>query len=396
MILALTLRKKLDLNSKIISRLIEKQVKIIQESFGNIREIIISDSFSAFIKSFKMIDEPMRYRVAENSFIAAFPRYAFEAIGIILICLLALSLYINDKNPINLLPTLGAFAFGSQKLLPAFQQSYSCWAAIKSRSASLEKIETYFNLGSRKLLIKKNSEFKFLKSFELRNVSFSYKKGQYNTLRNCNFKIAKGQIVGIIGKTGSGKSTLLDIIMCLLPPKNGSLYIDDVDLYDNNFPNRISSWQNIITHVPQNIYMADITIAENIAFGIEKKNINLNKLIRSTKLSCIYDFIKSLPNGFETRMGERGINLSGGQRQRIAIARALYTECNLLILDEATSALDQETEKKVIDSIMSLNEKISIIIVSHKYSTLRRCSKIYEINKGLIKINNQILTESKE
>ena len=201
-----------------------------------------------------------------------------------------------------------------------------------------------------------------------------------------NLTINKGEKIGIIGETGSGKSTLLDLIMGLFKPTNGRILIDGVDINNKQNNNFLISWRNSIASVSQTIFLRDTTIGQNIAFGCNKyENININKLIKVAKAACIYDFVQDSVNSFRTFVGERGIKLSGGQLQRVGIARALYKDSEIIILDESTSSLDQKTEERVIKSIYEYNKNITLIMVAHRISTLRKCSKIIEINNGKIK-----------
>ena len=198
-------------------------------------------------------------------------------------------------------------------------------------------------------------------------------------------KIYKGEKIGIVGKTGSGKSTLVDIIMGLLEPVSGTLAIDDKDLYHEKNKKYLYSWRSLIAHVPQNIYLADSTIAENIALGCNLKEIDFERLNQVAEKAQILEYIVKNPNGFYQRVGERGTLLSGGQRQRIGIARALYQRKSLLILDEATSALDSGTELNVMESIKDLSKDMTVLIISHRISTLNYCDRIFRVENGKLK-----------
>ena len=197
-------------------------------------------------------------------------------------------------------------------------------------------------------------------------------------------KIKKGERIGIIGPTGSGKSTLIDVIMGILKPTSGILKVDDKNIYKNNRKDLLKSWYSNISHVPQTIYLSDKTILENIAFGVNHKNINFEKAEKAAKVANIDKFINKLDLKYYSKIGEDGTKISGGQRQRIGIARALYKGCSILILDEATSALDNETEKKVMSSIEKLSKEITIIIISHRLSTIQSCDRLISIKEGEI------------
>ena len=211
-------------------------------------------------------------------------------------------------------------------------------------------------------------------------MSFKYQPNSPYVIKNINLEILKGTKVGIIGQTGAGKSTFLDILMGLLSPTSGQYYIDDQILKDKN----LDLWRKKITHVPQEIYLTNATILENIAFGLEKEKIDISRAEECAKKSEIYEFIKKMPKQLYENVGERGIWLSGGQRQRIGIARALYRNSEIIILDEATNALDIETENKIINSISAL-KNITIVLVTHRNESLKICDQIYEIQSGQIK-----------
>ena len=225
---------------------------------------------------------------------------------------------------------------------------------------------------------KLSNNLSFQKQIDFKNVSFKYVDGGPKILKNVNFRIKKGSRVGFIGSTGSGKSTILDILMGLLSPNDGQVLIDNISLSKEN----INAWQNKICHVPQSIFLTDNTISENIAFGIKKDFIDHGRVREVSRQAQISEFINNSIDGYNTIVGERGVKLSGGQRQRIAIARALYKDAEVLVFDEATSALDVVTEKLVMDSIGSLNKKLTIIIIAHRITTLQNCDKIIEIENG--------------
>jgi ATP-binding cassette subfamily B protein len=218
----------------------------------------------------------------------------------------------------------------------------------------------------------------------LSELSYSYNSGQ-KILKQINLVIPKGSKVGFIGKTGSGKSTLLDVVMGLLDPDHGKLFVDDISIDSNNK----RSWQAKIAHVPQFIFLSDNSIAENIAFGIEKNLIDYKRVEYVAELAQIKDAIMSMPSGFSTIIGERGIRLSGGQRQRLGIARALYKKADVIVLDEATSALDNETEESLMSALKVLDKKVTILMIAHRLTTLKDCDLLVELTPaGDIQIRN--------
>ena len=258
---------------------------------------------------------------------------------------------------------------------------YSSFSSIQSGKESLIDVLELLNQN----LPKKNDDKPFKKisfkqNIRFNSLGFMYKSSKNMTLKNIDFEIKKGSIVGIIGKTGSGKSTLLDILMCLLKPTEGSLSIDGKLLSENYF----EYWQSLISHVPQEIFIADTTIAENIALGQKITDIDFKKIEIVSKQAQIYDFIESLDDKYFTKVGELGSRLSGGEKQRLGIARALYRKSKLIIFDEATSALDQVTEKNIMDNIKKLYKQITFVIVAHRLITLKDCDILVKIEKGKI------------
>lgn len=390
-ILVLKVKLRLMRNSRFISDANQKQIKIIQESLGSIRDIILDKTYFTFISIHKNIDLKMRLKNADSIFLSIYPRNILEVVGIIFLVSIALIINIRGGNSINQsLPLLGAFALGAQRLLPAMQQSYNAWATINAYSSELFKvIESLEQKVNSKLFGNKlenfNNENHFLKNkIIFKDVCFKYKNELPMVIKNISFEIRKGENIGIIGSTGCGKSTLIDLIMGLLVPSNGQILVDSKNIHSNSY---LSHWQNKITHVPQDIYLTDNSFAENIAFGIPFEEINLKKVKEAAEMAMISDFIESSKQGYKTYVGEAGITISGGQKQRIGIARALYKKSELIIFDEATSALDQKTEKSVMRAINNLNKEITTIFIAHRLSTLNACDKIIEIKKGSLIIN---------
>jgi ATP-binding cassette subfamily B protein len=285
----------------------------------------------------------------------------------------------------EVVPILGMFALAAQKILPAIQQVYSSYSNIKGSRASfedvLELLDRPFYHNTNK--ISSVGCIKFEKIIELKDLSFSYDSGPLWVLKDVNLKIKKGECVGFMGVTGGGKSTLIDIVMGLLNPTKGDLIVDGCVISNKNK----NLWQAHITHVPQNIYLSNSTIEENIAFGIPKDKIDHQQVKIAAEQAQISDLISQWKDGYQTIIKERGANLSGGQRQRVGIARALYRKSDVLIFDEATSALDVQIEERIMDVINNLDKDLTILIIAHRLSTLKNCDKILEINKkGGIKL----------
>ena len=370
-------KKALQKNSQLIADQSTQMVKSLQEGLGGIRDVLIDGTQEFYCKLYQSSDLSLRRASGDNLFIGSSPRHLMEAIGMILIAILAYTLTLQEGGVLVAIPILGALAIGAQKLLPVLQQVYSSYSTIKGANSSFIDVLNVLNQplshGASQDLIKPIS---FKQEIVFKDLSFRYTKDTPWILKNVNLSFKKGETIGFIGVTGSGKSTLLDILMGLLPPTSGELLIDGVAITQENR----RSWQMHISHVPQNIYLADSTIRENIAFGVRPDKIKDHKVSQAAQQAQIVEMINNLKNKYKDFIGERGVQLSGGQRQRIGIARALYKDSDVLIFDEATSALDNETEQKIMQQIAQLKGNQTIFIIAHRLTTLKQCDRIIRIN----------------
>ena len=368
-------------NSQSIARESTQVIKSLQEGLGGIRDVLIDGSQEAYCHIYRKADLPLRHAQGINQFIGQSPRFGMEALGMLLISVLAYTLAQQADGIAKAIPILGALALGAQRLLPVMQQAYAAWTSIQTTQVSLQDtldlldqpLPGYADQPAAKPL-------PFQQQIKLNQLSFRYSPETAWVLRNLDLNITKGSRIGIIGATGSGKSTLLDIVMGLLRPSEGSLEIDGQPVTIENH----RAWQAHIAHVPQDIFLADSTIEENIAFGIPKDQIDHDRVRQAAQQAQIADSIDTWPKQYQTFVGERGVRLSGGQRQRIGIARALYKQADVIIFDEATSALDNETEQGVMQAIEGLSTELTILIIAHRLSTLRNCTQIVELGSGRI------------
>jgi len=366
-------------NSQTIANQSTQMIKSLQEGLGGIRDVLIDGTQQFYCQLYRNADLPLRRASGNNAFISESPRYVMEAIGMTLIASLAYVMTQQDGGIVTAIPVLGALALGAQRLLPALQQAYGAYSQIKGSKSSFEDV---LNLLDQPLPEYADQPLpkpiQFEKEIKITNLDFRYTKDSPWVLKNINLTLKKGTHIGFMGVTGSGKSTLLDIIIGLLSPTDGKLVVDQQPLNDQNR----KAWQARIAHVPQNIYLSDSTIEENIAFGVAKGKIDQQRVRKAAQQAQISELIEKLNGGYQTFVGERGVRLSGGQRQRIGIARALYKQANVLIFDEATSALDNKTEHEVMEAIRGLGKEITVLIIAHRLTTLKECDQIIEISKG--------------
>ncbi len=380
-LVALTSRKELGRNGQRIADAARQQIKALQEGLGAIRDVLLDGNQHAYVEIYRLADLPQRQLQAKNEFIGAFPRYSVEALGLVAIALLGGVLVQKQGETSSVIPLLGALAMGAQRLLPALQQVYGGWSNLNGYKADLAGV---LDLLSQPLppTTSVAAPLPLRKSIRFDSVYFSYVDEQPHVLEGLNLEIFRGERIGLIGTTGSGKSTMIDLLMGLLAPKHGHIFVDGQDLHDPDNPQILIEWRSAIAHVPQNIYLADTSFAENIAFGIPPAKIDLDRVKLVSEQAQIANFIEANSAGYLNYVGERGIRLSGGQRQRIGIARALYKKAQVLVLDEATSALDNITEEAVMAAVESLGKDLTIVMIAHRLSTIQRCDRVLKLESG--------------
>ena len=392
-----------------ITRIGKESVKVnegkfaaLSEAFGAAKEIKLGGLEQIYIKRFSEPAKILAKDTASLSIIGEMPRFALEAITFGGMILVALYLMSQSGTFSNVVPILALYAFAGYRLLPALQRIYNDIIRIRFTAPALDSI--YEDLKSLQpfSLSKVQEALQFKDNIALKNIYYNYPNAKRTALKNINLSIQARSIVGLVGATGSGKTTVVDIILGLLEAQEGTLEVDGNII---NKSNR-KAWQRSIGYVPQNIYLSDDTIAANIAFGIDPKEINFDAVEHASKIANLHNFvIKELPLKYDTTVGEKGIRLSGGQRQRIGIARALYHNPQILILDEATSALDNLTEKAVMEAVQKLRKNITIIMIAHRLSTVKNCDNILLLEKGelkeqgtfdkLIQVNDQFRATAK-
>jgi len=381
-IMYLTIRKYIGKIGKKMTQANAERYKITSETIGGIKDIKILGRENIYLENFIKPSYEFSHYTSINQTLSEIPQFLVEVISFG--ALLSMSIYTlsNDGTDIGtILPVLGLYALGALKLKPAVNHIYKSLATMKFGISALDNIIKDMSLKDVQLDINNNNKrLKIRDTLSLKNIFFNYDNTTSKALENINLNVQINTTVGIIGTTGAGKSTLVDLILCLLTPIKGQLLIDNNEIKNN----QIRLWQNSIGYVPQTIFLSDDSIYSNIAFGINKDEINIEKVKEVAIMAQVNEFVLKLNDGYNTIIGERGVKLSGGQRQRLGIARALYNDPELLILDEATSALDNNTEKEVMKAIDNMNGKKTIIIIAHRLSTIERCDMIVTLENGKI------------
>jgi ATP-binding cassette, subfamily B, bacterial PglK len=366
-------------NSRVLAGSAVARLRLLQEAIGGMREILLGRTQPGLEARYAEIDIAFRRAQAANIIAGQAPRFLLEALAIIAMGALALYFASRPGGLVAAIPVLGVIALGAQRLLPLLQQIYAGWSQAVGNLQAVGDIIALLEAPVAAPAPLPPSVTPFERTIRFDAVCFRYAPHR-PALSDLSLVIAKGARVGLVGRSGSGKSTFIDLLTGLLPPSSGRILIDDAPLTEALLPN----WQAQVAVVPQDIYLADRSIAENIAFGAEQDAIDLARVREAAGAAAIHTFIESLPDGYATLAGERGVALSGGQRQRIAIARALYRRANLLIFDEATSALDRETEAEIMAAVVALGPDITVLLVSHRESSLAGCDTIIRLEAGRV------------
>ena len=348
--------------------------EILNSTFSNFKMIKLKSDDEKILKRFSEASYEFANSHIKNESLSHFPRLFLEALGFIIVLFIIIYLIYKYNSDISsVMPMISMFILGLYRLMPSVNRILSAYNQIMFNHKALDIVHNDLiyeieELGDEKI--------DFKKYIKLENLTFCYIKGK-EVLKDINLTIYKGEKIAFIGESGSGKSTLADIIMALYKPAKGKIYIDEKILNDKN----IKSWRQKIGYIPQNIYLFDGSVAQNVAFD---DKIDEDRVKEVLKKANILEFLEKHHNGIYTEVGENGLKLSGGQKQRVAIARALYNNPEILVLDEATSALDNETEKKIMDEIYKIGKDKTMIIIAHRLSTVDRCDRVVKIKNGKI------------
>ena len=381
---SITTRPILRRNARTLAATAAKRTRIVQEGLGGIREVLIRRAQDAVEARFREIDSRYRRAQAMNSLLATTPRFVVEAVGVAVLAIVTVVLSSKPGGIVAAIPVLGALALGAQRLLPLLQTVYQAWGQATGNFENFRRlIATATAPVAGDDHDANASPLRFRETIELERISFRF-PGSSVALQQVSLRIERGEHLGIAGPTGSGKSTLIDLMVGLLDPDEGRISIDGAALDGAAKPR----WQAAIGHVPQSIYLIDDTIAANIAFPHRLDQVPPRALADAVRVANVDEFVALLPDGLDTRVGERGVRLSAGQRQRIGLARALWRRPSLLILDEATSGLDEVTEAGILDSLERM-EGLTIVSVSHRDSALSRCNRILRMEVGRLRVPSQ-------
>lgn len=372
--------RRLARHAQVVSSAYGERIGIVQESLGGIRDVILDEAQPLYLDAFRRIDGQLSRARAAAGFIATAPRFAVEAAGIALVAGAALLLSRGEGGFAAALPVLGALALGAQRLLPLVQQVYQGWSSIRAHRKVTEDIVELLRLPAEQAEEGEDAvPLPLEREIRLEGVGLSYPGRGEPALSGIDLVIPRGARVAIVGPTGSGKSTLADLLMGLLEPGEGRIIVDGAVLQGR----RRRAWRRSIAHVPQAIFLADGSIERNIAFGCAAESIDRARVADAAARAQLADFVATLPEGYQTRVGERGVQLSGGQRQRVGIARAIYKKAPVLVFDEATNALDDATEAAVVAALDGLADAgLTVIVIAHRASAIARCDLVVRLENG--------------
>lgn len=380
------IRTRLIHNGTIISDTSTQRFRLMNEGFGGIKDLLLLNRTKNFIEQFNATGKSLAHAQGTTNAYSQVPRYFMELIAFgSMIALILILLKMHDGTLSQVLPVLAVYALAGFKLLPALQQIYGSITNIKGGLPGFDSIRpdliaSQISLSDKDQSICRETKSLPLGEITLEDITFTYPDKDEPALSNLSLRVPFNSTVGFVGESGSGKSTTIDLILALIDPQQGQLKVGNTVINHSNK----DMWQQHIGFVPQSIFLSEGSIAENIAFGLNSKEIDQEKVKQAASLAHLDELISSLPGGLNTKVGERGVQLSGGQRQRIGIARALYNKASILVFDEATSALDGITENIIMSAIHELAGQKTIILIAHRLKTVQQCDIIYMMEKGRV------------
>lgn len=357
----------------------EDRFQVTNEAMGGIKEIKLRGLERRVIERFRGPSDRIAKHQASISLISSIPHYLIEALCFGAMLAFLLYLLFSGGGAIEaVLPIVGIFAFAGIKLMPLVKEIFTDSTLLRANAATLASLQADLESLPPSRFSSAVVPLPLKRELTVENVSYAYPDAKQPTLKGVSITVPAGHCVGVVGATGAGKTTLIDLILGLLLPQDGRITVDGAPITDEN---RLQ-WQKSIGYVPQSIFLSDSTIAANIAFGLAPEEIDIEKVKNAAKLAALDDFASSLPDGYQTSVGEGGVRLSGGQRQRIGIARALYLDPDLIVFDEGTSALDTVTEREVVEAVTRLHGRKTVVLITHRLSTVRNCDTIFILNAG--------------
>jgi ABC-type multidrug transport system fused ATPase/permease subunit len=365
----------------------EARFRVLNEAFGGIKEIKIGNLERRFADRFRVPSLLLSRHSIVTMMISELPSYIMQALilgGMVLV----LVYLIGARGGVQeALPFVALYSLAGYRLMPALQGIYRGFTQLRIMmpgAQALDRDLREVSLAARTVEASAPDPApvrgQFTQELVMREISYRYPRAESMALDGVSMQIPAYSTIGLVGPTGSGKTSLIDLILGLLRPTAGEMLADGVPIETGN----LTSWQRLIGYVPQAIFLSDDTVAGNIAFGVPTDRIDMAAVVRAARIARLHELVESLPAGYHTSVGERGVRLSGGQRQRIGIARALYHDPDILIFDEATSALDTVTESAVMDSIQELARKKTILLIAHRLNSVRSCDRIYLLERGRI------------
>jgi ATP-binding cassette, subfamily B, bacterial PglK len=358
----------------------EKTMQHLQQGLGAAKDVLLLGRESDFLGQYGWHKSQRAHAGQREAVVQQFPRLFLEVIGVVALASLVAVMLAQGRSGAELIPTLGLFAAVAFRTLPAVIRIITSLQSIRFAAPAVDLVHSELISYSPQSQRSLEKSERFHQTVALQNVSYSYPGAPRPALRGASLIIRHGESIGIMGPSGAGKSTLIDVLLGLLPPQDGVVLVDSIDIQRD-----LRSWQDEIGYVPQSIYLTDDTIRRNIAFGLSHDAIDEDAVWRAIREAQLEQFVRSLPEGLDTIVGERGVRISGGERQRIGIARALYHDPSVLILDEATSSLDAGIERDVVETVSHLKNQKTIVIVSHRKSTVEHCDRLYLVEGGRVR-----------
>jgi ATP-binding cassette subfamily C protein len=363
-----------------------KMIQCAQEGLGGVKEIKVMGREAFFEDTFSQQVAKYARALRRSLVIHNFPMHVLETIFVGMFVAVLILLTVLDRATAAI-PLMGVYAAAAFRLIPSLNRILTATNRMKQSAPSLNLVVSELAKPDQPSDDRSSTPLKLNNELTLIGLCYQYPNSGSETLKNISLAIKRGEMVGFVGKSGSGKTTLMDCVLGLLTPTRGNVFVDGVDIQG-----QLGGWRTQIGYIPQHIYLTDDSLRKNIALGLEEQAIDPDKIQRALEAAQLADFVKELPGGLETTIGERGVRLSGGQRQRIGIARAMYYDPAVLILDEATSALDNETEKAIVNTISGLKRSKTILVIAHRMTTIEDCDRVFVLDKGAL-VDNAVFEE---